>query len=211
MEIIRSYREYLYGIKQPQSKKCLALCHGHYHSTKMISQIRGECYWYMVDNNPECCPDLICDVSDIEAMAYFPDQSFDVIMSLYFPGGASPQKYTDMLNIIRRILKPGGKIYLSEAQGTFLWFSSIEEKLSFQDCIIDIIGFEHWNKFVSSISSGDQFAAVRRILCHSYFGEFQEELRELVDETRSVFAIKYLQRLNYSVIKYKEFFVLQLQ
>lgn len=209
MSVIRSFATYNNSHFLPNAKKCLALCHGHYHSTDKISRIRGNCYWYMIDWNPACGPDYVCDVSDSAAMAYIPDQSFDVIMTVHFPGGIRPEKYTAMLNIIRRLLKPDGKIYLAEANGVFNWFSSQDEKLALEPDIIGIIQESNWNTFLATVNS-DKLEAIKRMLSRQYKGPYQPELNSYIDNIELEFAKKYLQTLNYEVTQYRKFLVLQL-
>ncbi len=208
MSVIRSFATYNKTHFLPNSKKCLALSHGHYHSTDKISRIRGNCYWYMIDWNPACGPDYICDVSDSAAMSYIPDQSFDVIMSVHFPAGLRPEKYTDMLNIIRRILKPGGKIYLTEATCTFSRLATEEEKLALEPDIIHIMEESAWNEFLATVNY-NKLEAIKRIFSRRYTGPYQRELNLYVNNVKLEFAKKYLRSLNYEVTQYKSFLVLQ--
>lgn len=208
MAVFRSMNEYGKYIVDTKAKRCLALCHGHYHSTKKISRIRGNCYWYMVDINITCGPDYVCDVSDVEGMSYIPDHSFDVIMSVYFPIGLQPQKYTAMLKLIKRILKPDGKIYLTESNIIFRCFATSDEILALERDIIYTIGESAWNEFLATVDN-DKQEAIKVMLRHQYTGHNQYPLDLFFDDVKLKFAKKYLQALDYSVKEANGFLILQ--
>lgn len=127
--------------------RCLALCHGHNHSHMLLSSIKENCFWYMVDNNINSYPDYVCDVSNKEDMSIFPNDYFDYVMTLHFPVGIKENKYKydNILNNIRRIIKPEGKIYLTELPRTFFHLLDSDDYLGLYDIIDEIIDEHEFN------------------------------------------------------------------
>lgn len=108
-------------------KKGLVLCHGHNHTNKLISQIDDINYWYYVDCNLTVWPDYIVDISDESAMAYFPNNYFDCILSLHCPvnsiiNGEYILQYPSILKNVHRMLKSDGRLILTELPRLFFWF-----------------------------------------------------------------------------------------
>lgn len=103
--------------------KCLALCHGHNHSTEVLCKIKGRCYWYMVDIDKDSYPDYVCDVADKQGMSYFPDDYFDVVLLAYYPMGIGDNHFnlSDILQNINKIVK-NGRVYLYGIPHTYYLF-----------------------------------------------------------------------------------------
>lgn len=108
-------------------KKGLVLCHGHNHTNELVSQIDDIHYWYYVDNTLSVWPDYVADISDESAMAYFPNNYFDCILSLHCPvknitNDGDRLQYPIILKNVHRMLKYNGRLVLTELPYLFYWF-----------------------------------------------------------------------------------------
>jgi hypothetical protein len=194
-------------------KKCLALCHGHKHPTTILSKIKGNCHWYMVDIDVKCFPDYVCDVSNEIAMSYFPDKYFDVIVSMYFPVGGNPLKYTRMLKNISRIIKPTGKIYLTEMPGLFFWFMDETEYCLSVLHISQIIGKKEMDKHTlflleqEIIEENDIRDVYKAILVGNYNKTKYHAVNKFIKKKSIQCSKKYLNNNNYFIYKQKHNFL----
>lgn len=96
----------------------LALCHGHMHKINTLSKIKSIDYWYMVDNNNITYPDYVCDITNVELMKYFPDNYFDVTLSVYCNMDINIKNY---FAIINRITKLKGYYVSTEFPALAFW------------------------------------------------------------------------------------------
>ena len=92
----------------------LALCHARKHNHDILSLIDKPDNWFMVDKCVNDEPDYVCDVTNKTTMQLFKDNSVKIIASMYFPLGINKRGYLLMLENVWRIIKPNGKLYLTE-------------------------------------------------------------------------------------------------
>ncbi|XWV26241.1 hypothetical protein QJ857_gp0835 [Tupanvirus soda lake] len=198
------------------TKRCLALCHGHNHNHKFLSKIMGDCYWYMVDKDINCywymvdkdinCyPDYICDVSRDEDMMYFPDCYFDVIISLHYPIGNNIEGYNNMLKILSRIIKPSGKIFLTELPKLFFWFMNSNEYTILVNNINQILGEEviddYFKKLIKRkiLLESEKSECYKEIIVGNYRGLNEESAKEFIKSKAFEHTELYIAKKKYSI------------
>lgn len=182
-------------------KRCLALCHGHNHSSKILSTIKGDCYWYMVDINSKNYPDYVGDVSDFQTMSYFPSQYFDVIITMYYPIGIqnNKEKYNLILKNISRLIKPNGCIYLSELAGLFYCYLKDEEFNELKNQLINIMGDEEYTNFQNEILKKKKSFNIREVMIGNYKGLEKEKVNNLLDIKSLEFIHQYMIENNFKI------------
>jgi len=184
-------------------KRCLALCHGHNHSNRLISAIKGDCYWYMVDIDAKNYPDYVGDVSDEYIMSYFPSGYFDVIMTLHYPIGIKDNKYKYKLVLknISRLIKPDGVIYLSEFPKLFFWYISDDEFENLKHKMINIIGNDEYEKFMNQrmIAKKRKRWVDEELMIGNYKGLEKNKINELLDYEANEFTRHFMTLNNYTI------------
>lgn len=188
-------------------KRCLALCHGHNHSSKILSTFKGDCYWYMVDINPKNYPDYVGDVSDENTMSYFPYQYFDIIITMHYPIGIqnNKEKYNLILKNISRLIKPDGYIYLTELPGLFFWYLKDDEFNTLKNQIISIMGDEELKKFQDKVLQNPKKCCKTlksvdyELMIGNYKGPGKEKSNDLLDQKSSVFIHEYMLDNNFKI------------
>jgi hypothetical protein len=182
-------------------KRCLALCHGHNHSSKILSTFKGDCYWYMVDINSKNYPDYVGDVSDFQTMSYFPPQYFDIIITMHYPIGIqnNKEKYNLILKNISRLIKPDGYIYLCEFPGLFYWYLKDEEFNELKNQLINIIGDEEYTNFQNEILKKKKSFNIREVMIGNYKGLEKEKINQLLDNKSLEVTHQYMTMNNFKI------------
>lgn len=118
------FKYYINNINSPHSNKKigLVLCHGHNHGIETIKNIRYINYWYFIDADSYSYPDYVCDITDVSALKYFPDDFFDCIVTAYCPIGHLIDKYFILLNNLKRTLKKKSFFFSTEFEQLYFWF-----------------------------------------------------------------------------------------
>lgn len=136
------------GTDDIRKLRCLALCHGHNHSYKILSTIKGNCFWYMADKKKDAYPDYVCDISNEMDMSIFPDNYFDIIINVFCPLiGDINKNHSNILNNASRMIKPDGKIYLTELPDLFYKLLNKHDYLALIKIVdnnVDQQAFEHY-------------------------------------------------------------------
>lgn len=218
-------------------KRSLALCHGHNHSIEILSKISNAKYWYMVDYDITCYPDYVGDVSSKSHMSYFPDQYFDIIVSAYcFVGKDRGVKYIKMLKNISRIIKPDGRIYLTELPGLFYWFIDTDIINKLKGKIMKIIGEQNFNEYKDllikeytettiNILGEETFSKNKKtfeeeivesfnddevyseILCQNYYGENEELVNEMLKKKSIKYTKIILEKYGFEIVEMNNLFL----
>lgn len=203
-KILRPLSTYHIASDKLTKLRCLAICHGHNHSSSFMRYIKGDCYWYMIDINDKCYPDYVCDVTDSEAMSYFPSDYFDIIITLHFPVGIKENrvKYPQLLKNIHRMIKSTGIIYLSELPGLFFWFLNNDEYKILKNKITDVMGSELL-VFHKSLSPKKQKALFPIIMVGNYKGIRKSNVDQLLYEN-AIVTIEDILKDDFTIITYLE-------
>ena len=140
----------------------LAIGHGRMHNQKILSNINNIDAWYTLDINMDNIPDFVCDVTDKNLTAYFPDNTFDCILSAYIPIGSLHKKYFRTLNNLKRILKKNGQFITTEFPRLHFWFLPKKQLLCLVNKIIKYIesfcNYKHnFNKFIRAYNHNQLF------------------------------------------------------
>lgn len=121
------------------SKIGLALCHGHNHNHAILNNIKYIDYWYMVDIDSFSYPDYVCDIRDINALKYFPDNFFDCIISVYCPIGFLYEQYFEILTSLKHTLTANGFFVSIELPSLIFWFLDQDQLEKIADDLYDNI------------------------------------------------------------------------
>ena len=131
------------------SKKGLAICHGHNYSNRDLAELKFIEYWYLVDIDYAAFPDYIADATDKNTMAYFPNDYFDCVLTIFCPVIDENNKvqYTSMLKNIHRIIKKDGILASMELPLLFFRFVDENQFKNLVDEIKQIIPKEEIEKY----------------------------------------------------------------
>lgn len=165
--------------KRSDSIKCLALCHGHNHTNKELQKIKGMCYWYFADINPDCCPDYVCDVTSEKDMSVFPNDYFDVVMLLYYSGDKT--MFDTILMHMKRIVKPNGRVFLHGIQKLLYHFYNEEQNSQLHQNLQEIMGYEEFDQFVMYGNYTQKYGVFLGILHNYYKGIYKKEVRDYIN------------------------------
>lgn len=126
-----------------QELKGLAICHGHAsdYPTDILDKIGAVQDWYMVDIYRGALPDYWADASDPNDMAYFPDNYFDYVVTLFCPMTTlyKELQYDKILRNIHRIIKKNGILVITELPSLFSRFLDKEQLKKMEQEVIKII------------------------------------------------------------------------
>ncbi|QGR54387.1 hypothetical protein [Moumouvirus maliensis] len=150
----------------PNTKIGLALCHGHNHSIKKFKKIKFINYWYMVDGNGFSFPDYVCDLTNAKQVEYLPDEFFDCIMSIYCRviDGNDKLQYFNMLDNVKRTLKPHGFFISTEIIGLFYRFMEDDELFLVNDQLIKFADKDELNEYINKFDKKSHFGEENNIL-----------------------------------------------
>lgn len=102
----------------------LAIGHGNIHDKKMLTNVKNIDAWYLLDINENVYPDFVCDITNKQLTNYFPNNTFDCILFAYIPISTIYDKYFNILNDLRRVIRNNGYIITTEFPVLHFWFLS---------------------------------------------------------------------------------------
>ncbi len=149
-----------------ETKIGLALCHGHNHSIEKFKKIKFINYWYLIDSDGFSFPDYICDLTNVKQVEYLPDEFFDCIMSIYCRVIDDDDKlqYFNILDNVKRTLKPHGFFISTELSGLFFRFMNNDELVSINQKLIKLADENELNKYVNNFDTKSHFGEENIIL-----------------------------------------------
>lgn len=198
-----------------KNKKGLIIGHGHNHSNNIFFRIKNINYWYMVDRNISVWPDYLCDAADEEHMKYFPDESFDCVMTAYCGvlvkcRGNDRMQFVDILKNMHRIVKKNGIVAFAELPGLFYWFIKPHEYEEIVAFIKKTITTDDLQKFTDLLNEkkickkgANDTEIYHEILVKNYRGPNKEELNGHIKKISIEYSKRFLLENNFEFVEIK--------
>lgn len=201
------------GSENNRNLRCLAACHGHNYSSKLLSMVKGDCFWYMIDSDKNCYPDYICDVSNEIDMSIFPDNYFDVIMTVFFPIGVkdNKNKYSLLLENIKRIVKPTGKIYLTELPHLSYVLLNDNEYLDLYNLINENLDEDDINDIKLELMNKFPKRQITQKMLYSeimFAKNIKHDIKNIMNEKAMIFTLEYLILHGLFFIEMKQWYII---